>query len=394
MNTVAKQLVCDSQIKASMPMEEENKPDPAKAAAELQANFDEQCNKAAAALAEADILLLVTGAGFIADSGLAVYSDIGKVPAYQERGLDYADVSQPIWVDKDPELFYGFWGQAFNDYRATKPHEGYDIIARWRDDKNKADGGKIAEDIRACTQSKVESQRPFDSEETQLHTPYVVTVGPAGAFYSFTSNADAHFYDKFEAHEIHDCHGNVELWQCSSRDCSSGIWRAPMQHKFAVDKQTMLAPQNKKDFKEKEERISSPMDDNVPHIGHTTGSGQRTELLRYMPASKDTKGWLLDEDSTNWPKCGHCQSLARPAIFMFGDFGWKYDRSQAIRWDLWREVVLELSEGLKVCIVEAGCGIRVATCRTISEQMVEDVAKKGGNVKLVRINPDFPSASD
>lgn len=43
--------------------------------------FDEQCEKAAKALAEADVLLLVTGIGWSADSGLAVYNDIAKIPA-------------------------------------------------------------------------------------------------------------------------------------------------------------------------------------------------------------------------------------------------------------------------------------------------------------------------
>lgn len=43
-----------------------------------QANnkFDEQCERAAKALSQADVLLLVTGAGWSADSGLPVYADI------------------------------------------------------------------------------------------------------------------------------------------------------------------------------------------------------------------------------------------------------------------------------------------------------------------------------
>lgn len=393
--------------------------------------FDEQCEQAAEALAQADVLLLVTGAGWSADSGLAIYKDIGKVSAYEQLGLEYADVCQPKWIQQNPALFYGFWGQCFNDYRTTKPHEGYDIVTKWRNDKNNK-AIKIAKDIQTLVQDKVDRQRPFDSEETQRLTPYDAGTGQAGAFFAFTSNADAHFYDYLHAYEIHDCHGNIELWQCSDRDCHSGIWRAPVDYKFLVNKQTMLAPPRKDTVEsnnnddddaviEKTFNHSVTKNDVVPRIGHTTGRGQRTNPLRYMPKATDVTGWYHhpensvandddDDDgddknnNTNWPKCGHCHNLARPAIFMFGDFGWKYDMSQSIRWDLWKEAVVDLSAaaqqhnengiGLNVCIVEVGCGLNVPTCRSVSEQMVEDVLEKGGNVKLVRINPDFPSSSD
>ena len=81
----------------------------------LKANFESNCRQAAKALFEADVLLLVTGAGFSADSGLAVYADVAHVPAYEERDLDYHDICQPDWIHDEPDLFYGFWGQCYND---------------------------------------------------------------------------------------------------------------------------------------------------------------------------------------------------------------------------------------------------------------------------------------
>mmetsp|Transcript_20288 Transcript_20288/g.41112 ORF Transcript_20288/g.41112 Transcript_20288/m.41112 type:complete len:390 (-) Transcript_20288:242-1411(-) len=356
-------------------------------------SIEEQCKKAAGALRDADVLLVVTGAGFSADSGLPVYGDIAKVHAYQSRGLEYADVSQPNVIDKDPGLFFGFWGQSFNDYRETNPHGGYEILARWRND---VDAKKISDDIKASINERVKTDDPFDDEEIRRLTPYVPTSGPAGAFHCFTSNVDAHFYDYFGAHEIHDCHGSIELWQCSSRDCPSGIWRAPLRHRFVVDTNTMIAP----------EEVGGAADDvakhgdndqgttTVPRVGQTKGSGERINPLGGMPTALDEKGWRLDKGK-NWPKCGHCGSLARPAVYMFGDFGWKYDRSQEIRWDMWREAVLDICEQqdcTSVCIVEIGCGTNVETCRATSEQMLEDVIEKGGKAKLVRINPDFPLA--
>ena len=128
-------------------------------------DFETKCEQAAKALHDADILLLVTGAGWSAESGLAVYGDIGRVPAYQQRNLTYADVAQPHIVGKEPALFYGFWGQCFQDYRKTRPHEGYAIVSKWRDDKNSKE---VAKKIRGKL-----AQLGCDSKTDALPTPHL-----------------------------------------------------------------------------------------------------------------------------------------------------------------------------------------------------------------------------
>ena len=55
----------------------------------LKEGFDELCSKAAHAVDKADVILIVTGAGFSADSGLAVYNDIARIKPYADRGLQY-----------------------------------------------------------------------------------------------------------------------------------------------------------------------------------------------------------------------------------------------------------------------------------------------------------------
>lgn len=198
---------------------------------------------------------------------------------------------QPKWLEtvsynnyRDPALFYGFWGQCFNDYRDTEPHEGYGIVKRWRDKKNNAPN-EIADKIRARVKRKVELRRPFDLDGVRELTPYDVQPN-AGAFFIFTSNCDGHFYDHFEACEVHDCHGNVELWQCSDRDCytdnrgATVIWRAPVDYRFVVDKRTMLAPPVVSDEDSSDSDTKSAISDahvgnDVPRVGHTTGKGQR-----------------------------------------------------------------------------------------------------------------------
>eukprot|EP00439_Symbiodinium_sp_Y106_P036525 s760_g4.t1 len=93
----------------------------------------ECCLHAASFLASADVLLFCNGAGWSADSGLAVYRDVAKVQAYKNRDLEYHDICRPEWLFDDPELFWGFWGQCFNDYRRTAPHIGYQIVRHWTD---------------------------------------------------------------------------------------------------------------------------------------------------------------------------------------------------------------------------------------------------------------------
>merc|ERR550532_1269702 len=99
--------------------------------ARLKDNLDSTCAEAARLIGRADVLLLCTGAGFSADSGLAIYADVAKIPVYARRKLEYSDICVPHWLRTEPELFWGFWGQCYNDYRDTAPHEGYAIIDSW-----------------------------------------------------------------------------------------------------------------------------------------------------------------------------------------------------------------------------------------------------------------------
>jgi hypothetical protein len=102
---------------------------------ELRALKPELYRRAAAAIAQADVLLVMTGAGWSADSGLRIDRDIASQPAYAARCLTYPDLCQPHLLTDDPELFYGFWGACLNDYRHTHiPREGYAIVQSWRDE--------------------------------------------------------------------------------------------------------------------------------------------------------------------------------------------------------------------------------------------------------------------
>jgi NAD-dependent SIR2 family protein deacetylase len=217
---------------------EPSRPEPEEAV-QLQAGLADSARMAAEAIAAADVFVLFTGAGFSADSGLSVYKDIADVKAYREEKLTYMGLCDPDWLESDPEIFFGFWGACFNDYRDTRPHTGYAVLSQWAD---RFRHGVMGTEIQRRLSGSVETK--FGD-----YVPSAFSGGGSGdrpgAFFLFTSNVDAHSFQHFRACEIKECHGNTERWQCSHAEsgcCGSGVWRAPAEFRFDVDKATMRAP--------------------------------------------------------------------------------------------------------------------------------------------------------
>lgn len=338
-----------------------------------------------------------------------------------------------------PQWFYGFWGQCFNDYRRVGPHDGYDIIARWGRDKNVAnikmkqiDGIEmkevteeesiVAKQIRSITDKLQKEEADDDNSYGSCGNdePYYVSDKRAGAFYFFTSNVDAHSFDVFESHEIRECHGNVELWQCHNFACGSNdssahrgvdesenddveggnskqmgwkrrLWRLPDNHQFVVCQETMTAPSSmkaasaqlllseplpkrQKSISESDnmddrdtanalgaikaktmqrhldysgdEDVATSSDDLLPpaHIGDVHGKPRLFPLKYMRPPNAQTsapESYFLPMTS-NWPKCPRCNEAARPAVLMFEDLDWVYNKKQEIRWQNWCQSLLKL----------------------------------------------------
>jgi len=99
---------------------------------EVDNNFNRQCELAAVAIKNANILLIGAGAGMSADAGLPVFSSISNTPIFQKLGLSYDQVACPSMLVKDPSLFYGFEVSSGELYRITEPHEGYKILNKWK----------------------------------------------------------------------------------------------------------------------------------------------------------------------------------------------------------------------------------------------------------------------
>lgn len=235
--------------------------------------------------------------------------------------------------------------------------------------------------------------------------PYPVD-GHAGAFFNFTSNVDAHAFDWFLASEIRECHGNTELYQCSRTRACCGVWRAPLDFHFNVDRGTMLAPT----FAAGDAGdgslgpcVSQPTqadtdcdEEAIPKVGQVRNSN-RTTMLRHMPFHATDEVPIADGFTSNHPRCVHCKGPARPAILMFGDMDWQDVEPQEDRWDAWKKAIAEeakqaTSRGqtLHVAILEIGAGGNVTTVRRISESCLGNFLSEGADARLIRVNPELP----
>jgi NAD-dependent SIR2 family protein deacetylase len=142
-------------------------------------------NEAARIVASADALLIGAGAGMGVDSGLPDFrgnQGFWKAyPPYQKLGLNFVALANPRWFRSDPTLAWGFYGHRLHLYRATQPHEGFQILRRW-------------------------SERM-----------------PHGAFV-YTSNVDGHFQRAgFDPDRVMEVHGSLDHFQCM-RECGAGLF--------------------------------------------------------------------------------------------------------------------------------------------------------------------------
>jgi NAD-dependent SIR2 family protein deacetylase len=104
-------------------------------------------------------------------------------PVVARLGLSFADMANPAWFEKDPNLSWAFYGHRLNLYRRTVPHDGFAKLLKWAAEK-------------------------------------------PGGYFVFTSNVDGHFQRAgFGADRIVECHGSIHHFQCLG-ECSSSIWEA------------------------------------------------------------------------------------------------------------------------------------------------------------------------
>lgn len=163
--------------------------------------LEEQLQRAAQAVADAQALVVAAGAGMGVDSGLPDFRGSKgfwkAYPPYEKLGLDFVALANPRWFRNDPALAWGFYGHRRNLYRATQPHAGFPILRRWAE-----------------------------------RMPY-------GCFV-FTSNVDGHFQKAgFDAARVVEVHGAIDWNQCTAC-CGIGIFEAEREP-VAIDEQSLRA---------------------------------------------------------------------------------------------------------------------------------------------------------
>ena len=147
-------------------------------------DIQDQLSKAAAALRNAEAILVSAGAGLGVDSGLPDFrGDQGFWKAYPAlRGFAFSDMANPSWFRKDPSRAWGFYGHRLNLYRETVPHDGFRILRQWSEGRNS---------------------------------------------FVFTSNVDGQFQrGGFSESEIYECHGSIHWLQELDPEPQGEIWSA------------------------------------------------------------------------------------------------------------------------------------------------------------------------
>ncbi|CAM9151540.1 unnamed protein product, partial [Ectocarpus fasciculatus] len=291
--------------------------------------------RAARTILRADYLLIATGAGFSADSGLAVYADVAKNSYYASREKDYADLANTSLLMEDPELFWKFWGDCRRSYLETAPHSGYDILNQW------------------CNLLPRLKRGAKDSA--------------INAWYVYSSNVDGHFrrFDNLSGH-LCEMHGCVEESVCSS---SLGYFVSREHREAASDPAT--------DESGYSISIQERSMDDTLRSWTARGSDAQRAVCRSVerPTPLDT----LDE--TPVPVCSSCNIYPlRPLVVMFGDVCpnvipriWnKIDAYQQWQDAMETEVTQRAGEPKRLVVLELGCGMRVPSVRREVEDVVSD----------------------
>ncbi len=165
--------------------------------------IQENLNRAAKAVKEADALFITAGAGMGVDSGLPDFrGNSGFWEAYPpiaKMGLSFSEMANPVWFDKNPKMAWAFYGHRLNLYRETVPHKGFNALL------------------------EIAKKKQY-------------------GYFVFTSNVDGQFKKAgFDEAFIEECHGSIHHFQCV-KPCSSEIWDAS-KNKVKVDLEKFEAHQ-------------------------------------------------------------------------------------------------------------------------------------------------------
>lgn len=145
-----------------------------------------------------------------------------------------------------------------------------------------------------------------------------------GGYFVLTTNVDGQFRKAgYDENLVHECHGSIHRLQCQ-HPCGREVWSAESLN-IKVDMTTMRA---------------------------------------YEPL----------------PKCRNCGTVARPNVFMFGDFEyvWEAAQDKADRFRTW----MAKNKQSRIAILEIGCGTGAPSLRNHCGEFAKNLTYS----RLIRIN--------
>jgi len=221
----------------------------------LSAALEENIQKSAVLIQQADALVIAAGAGMGVDSGLPDFrGQHGFWNAYPALGRDrinFTSIASPEAFTTAVTRAWGFYEHRLALYRRTVPHEGFALLRHW--------SGKMPR-------------------------PSVV----------FTSNVDGQFQKAgFNPERIHECHGSIHFLQCL-HPCSNNIWHSD-EFEPQVDPDTC--------------RLL-----NTPPTCPRCGGLARPNILMFNDCS-----WLDSRERQQSSAVDHClQQAANPVVIELG----------------------------------------------------------------------------
>ena len=152
-------------------------------AAHLESGID----AAAELIAEADAIVVCSGAGIGIDSGLPDFRGENgfwrAYPALGQLGISFVEIANPKAFRQHPRLAWGFYGHRLQLYRSITPHAGFASLLQLADKM------------------------------------------PLGLRH-FTSNVDGQFQKAgFSDQHVAECHGSIHYLQCMNQ-CGQVAWSA------------------------------------------------------------------------------------------------------------------------------------------------------------------------
>ncbi len=118
-------------------------------------------------------------------------------PPLKARGITLEKMSTPHWFDSDPKFAWGFFGHRYNLYKRTQPHNGFDILRKWCEAKERG-------------------------------------------YFVFTSNVDGQFQKAgFPEDRIVECHGSIHHMQCCEPKRPDELWAVPDDTIYDVNEENL-----------------------------------------------------------------------------------------------------------------------------------------------------------